>query len=857
MVRYQFPCAARRLLAWGLCMCLPAGSILAQHVARVSTGGTVAGSPTATAAITGVVRNRDTEAPIAGVTVQVLDAGQRTETGPDGRYTIDALSPGAHTLRCFGESYEPLTVVVTVNEDAQSVVDVGLVALPQLLSRVSVVATAARKRGLYDRRGSGKAAIHDGRGTGGTTWSTEAIRRSSQLAQSDVFQAVATAATVATRSEAPSSLHVTGGSADQNLIMLDGIPIENAVHAGDLTSAVDPAAINAMTLYDGRMPASLGGRLASVIELSMRGNLLDARRDSNPPGHGRAPIRVVGTAGTAAVGATFLAVSPALNASGLLSIRHSPHGIGQLSFADPQPGQSAGDGWFDVLARGSMWLAKGELFVLGFITHDAVRFDARGGIPAGGADVPTDTLPLDAGPTPNVTTEQRPFFANSLNGFAWRSSAVGITWLRPIGATTELDVRAWQSVAATSGAWGVGLGRAAMNDLFVHSGAVAAITRSTSNTWLNAGVGVDNTKTVYAVSTLVGNSAGSIVTADIQPHANLRLTAAPQLASAFIDTRLRITPWATASVGVRATSLLATRNTDRAAPPAGAAIHLEPRLGLTVAPGSRITLEAAYSRTEQRVQSLRNDESLFDNVIGLNLLTAIGNGVPTATSDLGSARATIALAPSITVLGGAYTRRLQHVLLAAPRAAAPFATDTFDIGSGHARGWYLTAQRATEHLQLDASFAMTAVSRGTTQMRYRPGFAAARSLAFGIAVRPVAHTTFRAAGMATEGRNAALTLGDFTWDWQEAGGTTRNFQGTPTTALIGRSHLPPYLRLDLGVRHDLVLHRASTLTLFTSVNNVFNHTNTAGYVRSGMVSPSTTGLGLLPRSLVAGLEWHW
>lgn len=894
--------------ALGLCfpMAAPAQNAI-QHAVSRSTDAVSGMRQAGAATITGVVRNRETDVPVAGVVVQILDGGQRTETGEDGRYAFDALAPGAHMLRCVRGSYEPLTVVVTVNDGAESVVDVGLVALPQVLPLVSVVASTAQERGLYDQRNGAIAPMRDALGMGGTTWSAEAIRRSPQLAQSDVLRAVATASTVATRSEAPSSIHVTGGSADQNLILLDGIPIENAVHAGDLTSAVDPAAVDAVTLYDGRMPASLGGRLASVIAISTRGDLIEARRTRPVSAHtrerGGRPISVVGTAGTAGMGATFTTMSRGLNASGLFSVRHSPRSFGQSWFADPQAGQPAGDGWSDVLARGSMWLGHGELSVLGFVTHDAVRFDARGGTAADGAadglvGGSPDTPVTGVNQNPNQSPDQHPatrgraFFADTSNGFAWRSSAVGITWRRPIGAATELDLRAWQSVAVTSGAWGIGVQRAALSNRLVHSGAVAAVTRTTPNTWVNAGVSLDNISTVYAASAgdtiatstariTLTNPAESAATAGLRPHDNFRLTAAPRLISAFVDTRWRITPWASASVGLRATSLLSTEargsagvsaspnSAARQAPPQ-AAPHIEPRLGLTISPISRLTLEAVYSRTEQRVQSLRNDESLFDNVIGLNLLSATGNGIPIATSDLGSTRANFSLSPSVVLSGGAYTRRLQNIVLAAPRAAAPFATDTFDIGSGHASGWYIAAQHATDHVQLDASYSVTHVSRGTTQMRYRPGFAAARSLSFGISIRPLAHTTFRAAGFATEGRNAAMTLGDFTWDWEQAAGTSRSFQGTPRTALIGGSHLPPYLRLDLGTRHEIPLGRGamcgpvsrvacgpSTLTVFASVNNVFNRMNTAGYVRNGMVSPNPTGLGLLPRSVVAGLEWHW
>lgn len=893
MVRYESVLWVPRS-AWYLAACvvgiwLCAGDLLAQRAVSTPPGAASVAAHAATTAITGVVRNSESDEPLAGVAIQVVGGVQRTTTGGDGRYIIDALSPGVHTLLFIRESYQPLTLLVTVSNVVASIVDVGLVALPQVLPQVRVVASTPRVHTSSGADARSAYVVHDADASGGTTWSAEAIRGSPQLAQSDVLRAVETAATVATRSEAPSSIHVAGGSADQNLIMLDGIPIENAVHAGDLTSAIDPSAISSVTLYDARMPASLGGRLASAIAISTRGGLPDTRDPSDRHTTVLESLSLSAIAGTAGLGARIMGFSPGLDASGLLSVRHSAGGLGGAWVANPQAGQAAGSTWSDVLARGSKRIGGGELTVLGFATSDAVRFDARGGAVADGSDAPSvggapDGQGLDRG----RPAGGRGFFADSFNGFAWRSSAVGITWRRPLSSATRLEVRAWRSATATSGAWGVGTGRATMSNQLLQDGALAAVTRATPSTWVNAGLSLGNVRTAY---TIEKSGAGSSGTGLLASRPGLSLKGGPRLASAFVDTRLRMNRWATAFVGLRATSLLSPEygvaGDGSAKPSSGvaAALHIEPRLGLTLSAGSRVTLETAYSRTEQHIQSLRNEESLFDNVIGINLFAATGNGIPTATSDLASVRATLTLSPTITVASGAYARRLQHVLLAAVNAAAPFATDTFYVGDGYGRGWYITAQRATEHFSLDASLATTGISRRSNGTRYNPGFAAARSVSVGMTVRPLARTTFRAAGVASYGRNAALTVGDFTWDWQGGASGSRSLQGSPSTVLTDRNRLPPYLRLDLGMRHGVVLGRRgacdqpasdasgasgsdgsrraalpcgeSTLTIFASVNNVFNHLNTAGYVRSITASPTATNLALMPRSLVAGLEWRW
>ncbi|MEM6320979.1 MAG: TonB-dependent receptor, partial [Bacteroidota bacterium] len=61
--------------------------------------------------------------------------------------------------------------------------------------------------------------------------------------------------------------NVRGGSADQNLILLDGVPVYNASHLGGLFSIFNSSAIKSAQLYTGNFPARFGGRLSSVLDV--------------------------------------------------------------------------------------------------------------------------------------------------------------------------------------------------------------------------------------------------------------------------------------------------------------------------------------------------------------------------------------------------------------------------------------------------------------------------------------------------------------------------------------------------------------------------------------------------------------
>ena len=65
-----------------------------------------------------------------------------------------------------------------------------------------------------------------------------------------------------------------GGGPDQNLILLDGVPVYNASHIGGLFSVFNADAIKSVRLTKGGFPARFGGRLSSVLQIDMKeGNL--------------------------------------------------------------------------------------------------------------------------------------------------------------------------------------------------------------------------------------------------------------------------------------------------------------------------------------------------------------------------------------------------------------------------------------------------------------------------------------------------------------------------------------------------------------------------------------------------------
>lgn len=88
--------------------------------------------------------------------------------------------------------------------------------------------------------------------------------------ETDVLRTLQLLPGVSGGGEGSTGLYVRGGSPDQNLILLDGVPVYNASHLFGFFSVFNADAINHVELYKGAFPARYGGRLSSVIDIRMK-----------------------------------------------------------------------------------------------------------------------------------------------------------------------------------------------------------------------------------------------------------------------------------------------------------------------------------------------------------------------------------------------------------------------------------------------------------------------------------------------------------------------------------------------------------------------------------------------------------
>lgn len=89
------------------------------------------------------------------------------------------------------------------------------------------------------------------------------------LGEVDVVKSIQLLPGIQSGGEGISELYVRGGGPDQNLVLMDDVPIYNVSHMFGFFSIFNADAVNSVTVIKGGFPARYGGRLSSVVDIRM------------------------------------------------------------------------------------------------------------------------------------------------------------------------------------------------------------------------------------------------------------------------------------------------------------------------------------------------------------------------------------------------------------------------------------------------------------------------------------------------------------------------------------------------------------------------------------------------------------
>lgn len=185
----------------------------------------------------------------------------------DGRYRVEGLAAGTYELRAERLGFAPGIAEIRLGAGQSLQLDFTLEEATVELE--GVVVDALRDTDLE------RARFETDPGVTARVIRGETLKSLPGLAEADVMRAVEVLPGVVSTSDFSSAFNVRGGSADQNLILLDGFPIFNPFHLGGLFSVFNSDAIARAELLAGGFGAEYGGRVSSVLTVESGGGADD------------------------------------------------------------------------------------------------------------------------------------------------------------------------------------------------------------------------------------------------------------------------------------------------------------------------------------------------------------------------------------------------------------------------------------------------------------------------------------------------------------------------------------------------------------------------------------------------------
>lgn len=182
------------------------------------------------------------------------------------------------------------------------------------------------------------------------------------LGETDILRSLQTLPGVTSVGEGTAGYNVRGGSADQNLILLNDMTIYNPTHLFGFFSAVDPEVIRGLELYKSAIPERLGGRISSIMDVSTKDG--NAKKVTGTLGIGPLTSKFTLEGPLGSEKTTFLAGGRATYSNWFLKyLPDATFKKSKVSFADL------------MINLTHAFSEKDKLYVSGYISSDAFRLN--------------------------------------------------------------------------------------------------------------------------------------------------------------------------------------------------------------------------------------------------------------------------------------------------------------------------------------------------------------------------------------------------------------------------------------------------------------------------------------------------
>jgi hypothetical protein len=205
--------------------------------------------------ISGYIKDSLNGETLIGAAISVQGQTKGISSNLYGFYSI-TLDEGKYILICTFVGYRIKAVSIDLRADTKINFDV----LPKAYLAEEVVVSSKKRDANVKNAQMGKFTLP-----------IEQIKSiPAFLGEVDLLKTIQFLPGVRNAGEGSAGIYVRGGGPDQNLILLDDAPVYNTGHLFGFFSIFNADAIKNVTLIKGGMPAQYGGRLSSVLDVSMK-----------------------------------------------------------------------------------------------------------------------------------------------------------------------------------------------------------------------------------------------------------------------------------------------------------------------------------------------------------------------------------------------------------------------------------------------------------------------------------------------------------------------------------------------------------------------------------------------------------
>ncbi len=209
--------------------------------------------------ISGYLKDEADGETLLGATVLIRGTSQGVITNAYGFYAI-TLPEGVYDLQYSFVGYEDVNLKTDLRHN--------------LVQNVNLSVDASLLEEIIVTPGDSAIIVENMHSNAITLENSTIINKPAVLGESDLIKSLDIIPGVQLFRDGSTFFNVRGGDRDQNQILVDEAPIYNPAHLLGIFSSFMPEAIKDLKLYKGNLPAHLGGRISSVMDIKTRdGNL--------------------------------------------------------------------------------------------------------------------------------------------------------------------------------------------------------------------------------------------------------------------------------------------------------------------------------------------------------------------------------------------------------------------------------------------------------------------------------------------------------------------------------------------------------------------------------------------------------